>query len=404
MHFESRPLTALGLAFGLWAAAAPALAQAPAEAPVDDQDVADILDALTHDAPAPQAAPIRPQGAQSMNPDLSFILDGSLAGFSRTPDQRGGHDPSKNGFNLQQLELSVRSVVDPFWRFDGNLVFSQYGVEVEEAYATTTALPHDLQLRAGQFLTRFGRLNPTHPHAWEFVDQPLVLGKFFGGEGNRGLGTELSWLSPLPWYLEVVGSATEAGGASTARSFFGGQDLGVQGPLDLQYTGAIKQFFPLSDAWSLSWGLSGATGPNSSGRSNRSDIYGTDLYLKYRPATSGDPTVIGLTCEALARRRQVPGAVLGDMGGYASAFWKFDPSWAVAARYESVTGTANDPLDPEWTGGRQRASANLTYWPSEFTRIRLQGSADVRRWVSEPTYAAMLAFETVIGAHGAHAF
>ncbi|MNY15271.1 hypothetical protein D3C86_1484740 [compost metagenome] len=231
-----------------------------------------------------------------------------------------------------------------------------------------------------------------------------MLGKFFGGEGNRGLGTELSWLSPLPWYLEVVGSATEAGGASTARSFFGGQDLGVQGPLDIQYTGAIKQFFPLSDAWSLSWGLSGATGPNSSGRSNRSDIYGTDLYLKYRPATNGDPTVIGLTCEALARRRQVPGTVLGDMGGYASAFWKFDPNWAVAARYESVTGTANDPLDPEWTGGRQRASANLTYWPSEFSRIRLQGSADLRRWVSEPTYAAMLAFETVIGAHGAHAF
>ncbi|HEY9900054.1 MAG TPA: hypothetical protein V6D00_12810 [Pantanalinema sp.] len=402
MNFESRHLTALGLAVGLLAAATPARAQA--EAPVDGQDAADILNALTLDAPAPQASAAGPRGPQSMNPDLSFILDGALAGFSQAPDQRGGHDPAKNGFNLQQLELSVKSVVDPFWRFDANLVFSQFGVEVEEAYATSLALPSDLQLRAGQFLTRFGRLNPTHPHSWEFVDQPLVLGKFFGGEGNRGLGTELSWLSPLPWYLEVVGSATEAGGASTARSFFGAQDLGVQGPLDLQVTGAIKQFFPLSDAWSLSWGLSGATGPNSSGRANRSDLYGTDLYLKYRSVAGADPTVIGLTCEALARNRQVPGAVLSDAGGYASAFWKFDPSWAIAARYESVTGTANDPLDPEWTGTRQRASANLTYWPSEFSRIRLQGSADLRRWVSEPTYAAMLAFETVIGAHGAHAF
>lgn len=402
MEFKPRHLAALGLALGLWGATAPAMAKTEPETPITDQDGADILKALQGEEPAPQNA--APAGLQSMNPDLSFILDGAVAGFSRAPDQRGGHDPSKNGFNLQQLELSVKSVVDPYWRFDGNLVFTQFGVELEEAYATSLALPADLQLRAGQFLTRFGRINPTHPHSWEFVDQPLVLGKFFGGEGNRGLGTELSWLSPLPWYLEVMGSATEAGGASTARSFFGADDLGVQGPLDVQYTGAIKQFFPLSDTWSLAWGLSGATGPNSSGRSNRSDILGTDFYLKYRPISGGDPTVVALTCETMARNRQLPGAVLSDAGGYASAFWKFDPNWAVAARYESVTGTANDPLDPEWTGGRQRASANVTYWPSEFSRIRLQGSADLRRWVPEPTYAAFLAFETVIGAHGAHVF
>ena len=56
-------------------------------------------------------------------------------------------------------------MVDPYFRFDSNLVFSQFGVEIEEAYATTLDLPANLQVRAGQFLTRFGRINATHPHA-----------------------------------------------------------------------------------------------------------------------------------------------------------------------------------------------------------------------------------------------
>ncbi len=154
--------------------------------------------------------------------DLSFILDAALAAFSsKEPLQQGDHDPTHNGFNFQQLELSVRSVVDPYLRFDSNIVFRPEGVEIEEAYVTTLDLPANLQVRAGQFLTRFGRLNNTHPHAWDFVDQPFAFSRVFGGEGNRGLGVEASWLTPLPWYVELVGSATDAHGEGTARSFLG---------------------------------------------------------------------------------------------------------------------------------------------------------------------------------------
>lgn len=367
-----------------------------------DAEDREIWEALQE--PTPPRLSVAPRAVASMNPDISVILDAAAAAFSGPPDQLGGHDPRQNGFNLQQLELSIGSVVDPYWRFDGNLVFSQFGVEVEEAYATSTALPANLQVRAGQFLTRFGRLNSTHPHAWEFVDQPLVLGKFFGGEGNRGLGTEVSWLSPLPWYLEVVGSASEAHGASTARSFFGADNLGVQSLADLQLTGAVKQFFPFGPDWSLAWGLSGATGPNPTGRSNRSEVYGTDLYLKYRPLRDGDWTTVSLTTEAMARRRQVPGGILADEGLYSTLFWRFDQRWGVAARHEAVTGVANDPLDPTWTGTRQRTSANVTFWPTEFSRIRLQASSDQRADQPNPVYGVFLAFETVIGAHGAHHF
>lgn len=356
--------------------------------------------------PAPSPPPMvgAARTFQNLNPDISIIMDVAAAAFSSEPDQRGGHDPRANGFNLQQLEMAIGAPVDPFWRFDSNLVYSQFGVEIEEAYATSLMAPFNLQARAGQFLTRFGRVNATHPHSWEFVDQPLANGKFFGGEGNRGLGGEVSWLAPLPWYLEVVGSATEAKGGATARSFLGNDNLSVRSPFDTQMTGSIKQFFPLSPDWSLNWGLNGATGPNASGRDNRTDILGTDLYVKWRPLSANNFFVVNWTTEAMTRRRQLPARLLIDYGGYSSLFWRFAQQWGTAVRYELISGLPGDPLDPDWTGDRGRLSANVTFWPTEFSRFRLQASVDNASWRQAPVYATFFTVETVTGAHGAHKF
>jgi hypothetical protein len=400
----------------------------PKGSPKANADLAEIEAALAADAAAgdestastqadrANAAPTAPTrqsaGTQSMNPDLSLILDVAAAYFSEDENlQTGGHDPTQTGFNLQQLELSVGAAVDPYFRFDGNLVFSLFGVEVEEAYGTTLDLPAGLQLRAGQFLTRFGRINATHPHSWDFVDQPFAIGRVFGGEGSRGLGVELSWLTPLPWYVEVLASSTEARGEATARSFFGADDPGIDDPGDLQTTAAIKQFFPLGENWSLLWGLSGANGPNASGDGNRTDVYGSDLYVKFRPITRESTTIVSLQTEWLLRRRQVPADVLTDVSGYAQLFWRFAQRWGMAGRWEygsPETGTRAESravaLDPAWTSARHRIAANLTFWPTEFSRLRLQGSSDLPGWLPDPIYAGFLTLELVTGAHGAHAF
>jgi hypothetical protein len=342
---------------------------------------------------------------QSMNPDISIILDVAGAWFSTDdPLQTGGHDPRKTGFNLQQLELAIGASVDPFFRFDSNIVFAQFGVEIEEAYATTLSLPASLQARAGQFLTRFGRQNPTHVHTWHFVDQPIVLGKMFGSEGNRGLGAELSWLMPLPWYAEVLASATSADGECCARSYFGGEDIGVRSPLDVVTTVALKQFFPFTSSLSLLGGLSAQTGPNPTGNLNRTEIYGTDLYLRYRPVDAATRWSLSLEVEAMFRARQVPFGVLHDGGGYAQLLWQIDPNWETGARYEFVSGLEGDPLDLEWTSSRHRAAAQLTYYPSHFSRLRLQSSVDFPTWQTQPIFAIIAAFEVVVGAHGSHAY
>lgn len=343
-------------------------------------------------------------GGASGNPDLSFILDVAAAMFdTERGRQLGAHDPREPGFNLQQLELSIGSAVDPFSRFDGNLVFSPFGVEIEEAYATTTALSSGLQLRAGQFLTRFGRSNATHPHTWDFVDQPLWMGKFFGGEGNRGLGAEGSVLLPLPWYVEAVASVTDARGAATNRTFLGTRLEPPRSPLDLLAVGAVKQFFPLARDWSLSAGVSGASGPSALGARDRADLLGTDVYLRYRPLEAGDPTVVTLLLEGAHRRRQGPGVLLEDTGWTLAGVWRFDFRWGAGLRLEQVSGLSSDPLDPLWTGTRRRLSAQLTFWPSEFSRIRGQLARDEA--VGLPvSHAAFLALETVVGAHGSHAY
>ncbi|MBL8786894.1 MAG: zinc-regulated TonB-dependent outer membrane receptor [Deltaproteobacteria bacterium] len=395
---------------GLARGADPGPGAEPSVAPQTEPTPAELealQKALGQDAATPGPAPSNPIAAavQSMNPDLSLIFDGSLSWFSdEAPDQRGGHDPNKTGFGFNQLELHAGASVDPFFRFDANIVFAQFGVEVEEAYATSLGLPAGLQLRAGQFLTRFGRKNPTHPHQWAFLDQPLAFGKFFGSEGSRGLGVELSWLTPLPWYAEVVVSASEAGGECCARSFLGANDTGVHGLGDFLYTMALKQFWDLGPDWGLSFGLSAQLGPSSSGHGNRAMLLGADLFLRWRPRGGPGRTSVDLTVEALARGRELPDRVVWDGGGYAELRWAIDAEWAIAARHELVTGLEDDPLDPTWTETRQRTALALDFLPSHFSRLRLQLGRDQNPARDEVGWMAMLGLEVAIGAHGAHAY
>ena len=340
---------------------------------------------------------------QSMNPDMAVIADFALAWFSEDKNlQSGAHDPKSIGFNLQQLEMSLAASVDHVFGFSANLVFGQAGVELEEAVVTTLGLPVGLQVRAGQFLSRVGRINNTHPHSWDFVDQPFAIGKFYGAEGNRGLGVEISWLTPLPWYFEIAGAAQMPTSGASNRSFLG-NDGKVEGVQDFLYTLTAKQFFSLSSEVGLFWGLSAQFGPNTTGRDTRTQIYATDLYLKYSPAAYPE-MFLSFQAEAFFRQRQVPRDNLFDAVGYAQLVWQIDRHWATGLRGEYGSGVKNDMLDPEWTDNRYRATAQVTWYPSHFSRLRAQGSIDIPKWQKDPIYALFLALEITAGTHPAHSY
>jgi hypothetical protein len=397
--------------------------------------------------PAPSPAPVSAGGGPSPLRllDLSFDLLG-VGGTTTASEnemrnlEAGGHDPKNRGFTVQNVELTFAGVVDPYLRGDANIVLlidetGETVIELEEAYLTSLDLPFNLQLEAGQFFTEFGRLNPTHPHSWAFVDQPVVNSRFFGPDGLRSPGVQLSWLAPLPFFAEVVLSAQNAHG-ETAVSFRNAPDESVAGRTlidrevrdvgDLLYLARLRTSFDPTEALSVVGGLSALFGPNASGTDTHTRIYGADLYIKWRPLINnqGWPFVSWQT-EAMLRRYQAA-QVLGDAGAVAAAttlddaglysqlLWGFARPWVAGVRYDRARGEEATFLIADGTyssnadalrDSRQRYSAALSYYPSEFSKLRLQYNYDRAEFLSErDAHSAYVQFEILFGAHGAHKF
>src|SRR2546426_4435401 len=159
---------------------------------------------------------------------MNISFDGLFAlAYSSARDldhiEVGDHDPQQRGFNARNIELAFDGAVDPYFEGFANIVFklnndNETEVEVEEAFLQTTSLPFNLQLKAGQFFAAFGRINPTHPHTWDFADAPIVHGRLLGPDGLRGVGAQISWIVPVPWYSQLI-LASQNGRGGTGFSF-----------------------------------------------------------------------------------------------------------------------------------------------------------------------------------------
>jgi hypothetical protein len=379
--------------------------------------------------------------------------------------QGGGHDPRRRGFNLQQVELGLSGAVDPYFSADVFLVYfldpeGESRFELEEAFATTQMLPFGLeeagfQVEVGQFYTEYGRWNPLHPHAWDWQDQPIVNTRFFGGDGLRNPGVRVGWLAPVPWFSELHLGAQSSQG-ETAVSFFANEEVfeerpiggrpfdspGTQGLGDLLYLTRWVNGFDIGEEWSAQWGVSGLFGPNATGGGGRTYVAGTDLVLKWLPLSSdrGWPRFAWETefshrwydadrfvgcpedvepCGDPA----LPGDTLRDWGLVTKLVWGFRRGWDVGVRYEYASGSGSDVSfrddpDPglqEWVRSsrnsdpfrddRHRVSPLLVFYPSEFSRLRLQYNYDRVKHGNEPNvHTGWFGAEFLFGAHSAHGY
>jgi hypothetical protein len=346
--------------------------------------------------------------------------------------QLGDHDPIKRGFSLRNAEIAVDGAVDPYFKGFGNIVLkldknNETSIELEETYLQTMSLPANLQVKAGQFFANFGRQNSQHPHQWAFVDDPIILTRTFGPEGLRNLGAQVSWLVPTPFYTEAFLGVFDGQG-STAFSFRNpGQpflgasrvhgratlDRNLSGLGDLVYVPRLASSFDLTDEQTLVIGISGAFGPNQTAASARSEIYGADIYWKWKPASAhaGFPFVSWQT-EGLCQRfgagtdpsLALPSENLWDWGMYSQVLWGFKPRWVAGLRGEYANGTtgAFDSQDV-FRGERTRVAPNVTFYPSEFSKIRLQYNYDQGEFFGTE-HSVWLQVEFLLGAHGAHKF
>ena len=345
----------------------------------------------------------------------------------------GDHDPQQRGFNARNTELAFDGAVDPYFQGFANIVFlldndNQTEVELEEAFLQTTSLPYNLQLKAGQFFADFGRLNPTHPHTWDFADTPLVNGLFLGPDGLRGVGAQASWTVPLPWYSQLV-FASQNGRGETGFSFRNPGDNGMffdrvttdreaRGLQDFVWIPRFENSFNLSDTQTVLAGVSGAFGSNETGANSRTQIYGADVLYKWKSshAEAGFPFVKWQS-EFMYRRFQAghgaddsfPVAeTFHDWGLYSQVLWGFKKGWTAGIRGDYVhmqDSMFTDDLDRQ---SRWRLSANLTWYPTEFSKIRLQYNQDFLQekffLSAREVESVFLQWEFILGSHGAHKF
>ena len=389
------------------------------------------LDSLAHLPAAPQpVAAARAQGAY-MNTSFVGLTD---AGWSTEPNvaalQPGDHDPHVRGFSIPNAELALDGTVDPYFKGFSNIVYKlnakgETGVELEEMYFLTTSLPWNLQLKGGQYFVEFGRQNPQHPHSWAFADQPLVLNRMFGPDGLRSQGVRLSWLVPTSWYTEAMVSVVNSAGGTTSSfrsdespEIHGGQALerDVRHVGDLLFVPRIATSFDLTDTQTLLVGASAALGPNNSGPSASTQVYGVDLYYKWKSPTAaqGFPFV-SFQSEALVRRYgaaarasaddpsvRLPSETLRDGGMYSQLLWGIKPMLVAGLRGEFANGD-RAAFASDLRADRYRASPNLTWYPTEFSKFRVQYNYDHGQ-VFGDEHSIWLQAEFILGAHGANKF
>ena len=93
---------------------------------------------------------------------------------------------------------------------------------------------------------------------------------------------------------------------------------------------------------------------------------------------------------------------MNNWGTYSQITWGFKKRWVAGLRGDYVDGEegAIDPLGFE----RWRLSPNLTFFPSEFSKIRLQYNYDDILEDNGTEHSVFLQFEFLLGSHGAHKF
>ncbi|PZR76801.1 MAG: hypothetical protein DLM73_01195 [Chthoniobacterales bacterium] len=391
----------------------------------------------TSDTGSPLTQPIPITGGGNKN-YMNISFDGLFALAASTDRnldriQVGDHDPQQRGFNARNAEIAIDGAVDPYFEGFANIVLkldnnNQTQIELEEAFLQTTSLPYGLQIKAGQFFDAFGRINPTHPHTWEFADSPLVNGRLLGPDGLRGVGAQIAWTVPVPWYSQVI-FAVKNGRGGTAYSFRNPGDAGVfygrmtddremRGLRDFLYVPRWENSFNLSETQTVLIGASGAFGSNETGAHTHTQIYGGDFLYKWKSARAegGFPFVKWQT-EAMYRRFEAGRGLddtfpisetFHDWGAYSQVLWGFKKGWVAGLRGDYLHMTESLFTDDFARQSRSRISANLTWYPTEFSKIRLQYNHD---FLEENAFLAgrdvdslFVQFEFILGAHGAHKF
>jgi hypothetical protein len=359
------------------AAGAPAQPEPPSEA-----EIAAALGAAEDPVGGGSTAPAT--NANYFNPAISVI--GNFLGAA-------GHNPVEElpSFELRETEIGLQAVIDPYARADFFLALGEEGVEIEEGFATFTALPAGLLLKVGRMRASFGKINTLHTHSLPWADKPLPLVNLLGGEeGWIGTGLSASKLLPLPG--DTFSEASLQIFRGDAEDLFAAEKRS-----DLAYNAQYRLFRDFTEASNLDVAVSYGRGPSELEPGTDESLQNFYVAYRWRPLQTGIYRGLIVRAEAIARQIDLADGRQTRFGWFVSGDYRLSRRWILGGRYESSDQLADDRL-------RDSGQAlTLTFWPSEFSQLR--GEYRRRRFAGVGDANELLfQLQFAIGAHAAHTF
>lgn len=314
-------------------------------------------------------------------------------------------DTEEDGFSLQGVELQFNSDVDAYFRAQVVIGIhkeehdeeeeeeeeghAEFAIHPEEVFVETISIP-GITIKAGKFLSQFGKYNSLHLHAQPFIYRSVVQEAMFGHEGFASTGASVSGLMPLGWYSEL---SLEALAPSN-------EDLFEPTGNATAYVAKLKNLWDLSESTTLEWGLSALDFERAAYNDNIAEetrLTGTDLTIKWRPLKNSRAQSFTWSTEYIKRKRN--GSIESENTGITSFIQsQFATRWVAQYQYEHLTDDLSDSNNIT-----QVHTALVGFIPSEFSALRLQyDHIDAGEEETEKRVSLQLNFS--IGAHPAHMY
>jgi hypothetical protein len=320
----------------------------------------------------PQQAPVNSR----LLPDISAVGD-LIGDFS----PKGSTQEDASRFGVREVELALQAAVDPYFRGDVFLGFSDVeGVHIEQAFLTTSSL-RGIEVRLGRFLMPLGKINTTHRHDLHTIEYPWVMQSFLGAEGLKGTGVYLSRIfAPLGFYQELQLTAVDRFGEAP-------EDIAADEPANkdldgMGFSARLRNYWDLSQASNLELSFSGITGkreqpasaPLPSGATAlnaRQTVFGGDLTFRWRPLEQGLYKSFIAQVEFMRQMNEdiadpLFAGPVGDFNGaYGFARYQLTRRLYLGGRYDWLEDPANG-------GATMNAGSGYLEWfPSEFSKLML---------------------------------
>jgi hypothetical protein len=351
------------------------------------------------------------------NPAIGLVGETVLSYRSKGSNETGSDRPGGFDFNQRSVELNLAGSVDPFARgyavinASADPVTGEATAQVEEAALQTTSLPWNLTLKAGRFFGEFGRLSYIHDHELPFVNRPLVLDNYIGGESKTD-GLQLNFLVPIPHYVSLtVGVGDQFGDTPN--------DVGnFRHFSELNFWGRASTYFELTPDVSLETGVSGLYNQKEIDRGGvfvqpdgstlterRRIVLGADVMLRYQPLRNNQFQSLTWGTELLysdnryldnpAGGGPVFNRDVGSFGLYSYLAYKLHRQWIVGCLFDWMENPQNN------ADKTSAYSAYITWVISHWNQLRLQYTYTTHNALSglRDDNAIYLQWAWIIGSH-----